>query len=204
MAHVHDHQPPPNPGPAFCYAVTLNTGYLIAEAAAGWIIGSLAMLTDAAHDLTDVAGLLIALGGRSSGQGRGHGSPHLGAWTRNDSGRPSERHRHSGRRQRCAVGGSASPVRSGRCARADYHARGTDRHRREHRLGAFVQEIRQGRPERQGRLSALAANAAVSGAVVLVAAGILLTGWDWLDRFAVIAVTTGNAPGRSGRGLPST
>ncbi len=71
MAHVHDHQPPPNPGPAFCYAVTLNTGYLIAEAAAGWIIGSLAMLTDAAHDLTDVAGLLIAWGAAVLAKGAG-------------------------------------------------------------------------------------------------------------------------------------
>lgn len=38
----------------------LNTGYVIVEAVAGFLTGSLALLADAAHNLTDVAGLLIA------------------------------------------------------------------------------------------------------------------------------------------------
>ncbi len=60
MAHDHDHRPPADLGPAFRWAVGLNTGYVVVEGAAGWITGSLALLADAAHNLTDVAGLLIA------------------------------------------------------------------------------------------------------------------------------------------------
>ena len=39
-----------------------NTTYVIVEATAGFLTGSLALLADAAHNLTDVAGLLIAWG----------------------------------------------------------------------------------------------------------------------------------------------
>ena len=60
MPHDHGHQPPADLGPAFQWAVGLNTAYVIDEGAAGWITGSLALLADAAHNLTDVAGLLIA------------------------------------------------------------------------------------------------------------------------------------------------
>jgi len=49
-------------GSAFKWAVVLNVGYLILEAAAGFASGSLALLADAAHNLTDVGGLLIAWG----------------------------------------------------------------------------------------------------------------------------------------------
>jgi cobalt-zinc-cadmium efflux system protein len=42
--------------------VGLNVGYVLVEAAAGFVTGSLALLADAAHNLTDVAGLLIAWG----------------------------------------------------------------------------------------------------------------------------------------------
>lgn len=45
---------------AFRWGVALNVGYTILEAAIGLWIGSLALLADAAHNLTDVAGLLIA------------------------------------------------------------------------------------------------------------------------------------------------
>jgi cobalt-zinc-cadmium efflux system protein len=40
----------------------LNLGYLLVEAVAGLLVGSLALLADAAHNLTDVAGLLLAWG----------------------------------------------------------------------------------------------------------------------------------------------
>ncbi|TYO91184.1 cation diffusion facilitator family transporter [Oceanicella actignis] len=46
--------------PAFRWAVGLNAAYVLIEAAAGLLIGSLALLADAAHNLTDVAGLLAA------------------------------------------------------------------------------------------------------------------------------------------------
>ena len=62
MAHDHDHSPPADLGPAFRWAVGLNAAYVLVEGSAGWITGSLALLADAAHNLTDVAGLLIAWG----------------------------------------------------------------------------------------------------------------------------------------------
>jgi cobalt-zinc-cadmium efflux system protein len=64
MTHVHTHDSPAirDLGSAFKWAVALNVGYVLIEAAAGFAIGSLALLADAAHNLIDVAGLLIAWG----------------------------------------------------------------------------------------------------------------------------------------------
>ena len=50
----------PNVGTAFLWAVVLNFAYVLVEAIFGLWAGSLALLADAAHNLTDVAGLLIA------------------------------------------------------------------------------------------------------------------------------------------------
>lgn len=50
-------------GPTFAFAVALNLLYLVLEAAAGLWIGSLALLADAGHNLSDVLGLLLAWGG---------------------------------------------------------------------------------------------------------------------------------------------
>ncbi|MBN9022291.1 MAG: cation diffusion facilitator family transporter, partial [Rhizobiales bacterium] len=67
----HNHSPGPglkvdtaprDLGSAFKWAVALNVGYAVLEAAAGFASGSLALLADAAHNLTDVGGLLIAWG----------------------------------------------------------------------------------------------------------------------------------------------
>jgi len=62
VVHDHAHTAPADLGPAFRWAVGLNTTYVVVEAAAGFLTGSLALLADAAHNLTDVAGLLIAWG----------------------------------------------------------------------------------------------------------------------------------------------
>jgi cobalt-zinc-cadmium efflux system protein len=47
---------------AFRWGVGFNLGYTLLEATAGLWFGSLALLADAAHNLTDVAGLLVAWG----------------------------------------------------------------------------------------------------------------------------------------------
>ena len=62
--HHHDHEPvrAADGGAAFRWAVLLNLGYVLVEAGAGLRVGSLALLADAAHNLTDVAGLLLAWG----------------------------------------------------------------------------------------------------------------------------------------------
>lgn len=58
----HDNGHPHDQGTAFVWAIALNTAYVFVEALFGFWIGSLALLADAAHNLTDVLGLLLAWG----------------------------------------------------------------------------------------------------------------------------------------------
>jgi cobalt-zinc-cadmium efflux system protein len=62
MASHHDDKQSLDVGPAFLWAVVLNTTYVLVEDLFGFLVGSLALLADAAHNLTDVFGLLIAWG----------------------------------------------------------------------------------------------------------------------------------------------
>lgn len=191
MAHDHtqDHRPPTDLGPAFRWAVGLNTGYVIVEGAAGWITGSLALLADAEHNLTDVDGLLIAWGAavlakravtarHTWGLGRATILAALfnaiailvgvGAVTWEAVQRLSDPVAVPGLTVMLValVGigvntGSALLFMSSR--KGDLNAK-----------GAFLH---------------MAADAAVSGAVVLAAVGIMVTGWDWLDPAVAIAVS---------------
>lgn len=191
MAHDHtqDHRPPTDLGPAFRWAVGLNTGYVIVEGAAGWITGSLALLADAAHNLTDVAGLLIAWGAavlakravtarHTWGLGRATILAALfnaiailvgvGAVTWEAVQRRSDPVAVPGFTVLLValvgigvITGSALLFMSSR--KGDLNAK-----------GAFLH---------------MAADAAVSGAVVLAAVGIMVTGWDWLDPAVAIAVS---------------
>ena len=58
MSHDHSNHAlaPRDFGPTFSLAVILNAGYVLVEAGFGFVTGSLALLADAAHNLTDVAG----------------------------------------------------------------------------------------------------------------------------------------------------
>ena len=62
MAHHHDHSHSHSNsyGRAFAIGVTLNVAYVLIEAFAGFWLGSLALLADAGHNLSDVLGLVIA------------------------------------------------------------------------------------------------------------------------------------------------
>lgn len=189
MAHNHDQRPPADLGLAFRWAVGLNTAYVIVEGAAGWVTGSLALLADAAHNLTDVAGLLIAWGAavlakravtarHTWGLGRATILAALfnaiailvgvGAVTWEAVQRLSDPVAVPGLTVMLValigIGvntGSALLFMSAR--KGDLNAK-----------GAFLH---------------MAADAAVSGAVVLAAAGIMVTGWDWLDPAVAIAVS---------------
>lgn len=59
--HGHPHTPPGN-NAAFAIGVTLNLAFVVAEAVYGVAANSLALLSDAGHNLSDVFGLLIAWG----------------------------------------------------------------------------------------------------------------------------------------------
>lgn len=62
--HGHPHATPPDRwGRAFATGIALNLAYVVAEAAAGFAWGSVALLADAGHNLSDVLGLAVAWGG---------------------------------------------------------------------------------------------------------------------------------------------
>lgn len=60
--HSHDHAPA-SFGRAFAIGISLNVGFVLIEAFYGWRAGSLALLADAAHNLSDVGGLFLAWAG---------------------------------------------------------------------------------------------------------------------------------------------
>ncbi|MBO6769318.1 MAG: cation transporter [Erythrobacter sp.] len=64
-SHSHDHghghgHAPADFGNAFLIGIVLNTGFVIVEAVYGWISGSMALIADAGHNLSDVLALLLA------------------------------------------------------------------------------------------------------------------------------------------------
>lgn len=66
-AHGHSHAPT-DFGRAFAIGVALNLAYCALEAVFGLLAGSLALLADAGHNLSDVLGLLLAWGAASLSQ----------------------------------------------------------------------------------------------------------------------------------------
>jgi cobalt-zinc-cadmium efflux system protein len=70
-SHPHDHghgHGPANHDRAFALGIVLNLGFVAVEAGVGWHIDSLALLADAGHNLSDVAGLVLAWGGALAGR----------------------------------------------------------------------------------------------------------------------------------------
>lgn len=175
--------------PAFRWAVILNVAYVVIEFVAGFLTGSLALMADAAHNLTDVGGLLIAWGAASLatrppstrftyGFGRGtilaalaNGAAVLMAvgvvlW-------------EAGWRLIHPVEVPGLTVLLVALAGIVVNA-GTALMFRQHRHGDL---------NAQGAFLHMMADAAVSLAVVAGAAGILLTGWQWLDPVVAILVS---------------
>lgn len=67
--HHHDHtHAPDNFNRAFAIGIALNLAFVGVEAFYGWQINSLALLADAGHNLSDVAGLVLAWGGALAGR----------------------------------------------------------------------------------------------------------------------------------------
>lgn len=60
--HSHAHAPA-DFGRAFAFGIALNIVFVAVEAGAGLITGSMALVADAGHNLSDVLGLVIAWGG---------------------------------------------------------------------------------------------------------------------------------------------
>lgn len=65
--HGHSHAPA-SFNRAFAIGIALNLGFVVIEAFYGWRTDSLALLADAGHNLSDVAGLVLAWGGALAGK----------------------------------------------------------------------------------------------------------------------------------------
>ncbi|MBK9686107.1 MAG: cation transporter [Betaproteobacteria bacterium] len=65
--HTHRHAPA-NVNAAFGIGIALNLAFVAVEAFFGWKVGSLALLADAGHNLSDVIGLVLAWGGALAGR----------------------------------------------------------------------------------------------------------------------------------------
>lgn len=62
LAHSHGHDLGAVSRRAFVIGIVLNSAFVLIEATAGLMTGSLALLADAGHNLSDVLGLLLAWG----------------------------------------------------------------------------------------------------------------------------------------------
>jgi len=76
--HDHAHHHPAPSDKRYTIAIALNLGFVLIEAAAGFFANSTALLSDAAHNLSDVLGLALAGGAawlatRQSGEQRTYG-----------------------------------------------------------------------------------------------------------------------------------
>lgn len=56
----HHHHAPTGFGRAFAIGIALNTGFVMVEAVAGFLSGSMALVADAGHNLSDVLALALA------------------------------------------------------------------------------------------------------------------------------------------------
>jgi cobalt-zinc-cadmium efflux system protein len=65
---AHHDQTPGDFDLAFTVGIALNAVFVVVEAFYGWKVGSLALLADAGHNLSDVAGLVLAWGGALAGR----------------------------------------------------------------------------------------------------------------------------------------
>jgi len=57
--HSHSHGPSKH-GRAFAIAIALNVALVVAQVIAGWLANSMSLVADAAHNLSDVLGLVLA------------------------------------------------------------------------------------------------------------------------------------------------
>lgn len=189
MAFDHSHAAPKNLTPAFQWAVGLNTVYVLLEAVAGFMTGSLALIADAAHNLTDVAGLLIAWAAMALAKHN-----------------PSDQFTYGlGRSTELAALANAIAILIGVGA-VVWEAMGRFQTAVEVPGGTIMVVALVGiginfgtamlfRSSQHGDLNAkgaylhMMADGAVSVAVVLAAGGILLTGWTWLDPAVAILVS---------------
>ncbi len=70
--HGHHHHAPASFGRALAIGISLNLAFVLVEAFFGWRAGSLALLADAGHNLSDVGGLVLAWAGLAAARLQGN------------------------------------------------------------------------------------------------------------------------------------
>jgi cobalt-zinc-cadmium efflux system protein len=178
--HGHSHAPPGS-NSAFAVGVALNLGFVAIEVVYGLAANSLALLSDAAHNLSDVFGLLIAWG-----------AIHLGRSL------PTKRRTYGLRRSSILAALVNAIVLLVVVGGIVWEAVGRITHPEAVQgstvtwvaaAGVVINTIsallfvagREKDLNINGAFLHMASDAAVSLAVVLVGLGIYATGWNWLD-----------------------
>ncbi|MBL6458263.1 cation transporter [Belnapia sp. T6] len=187
--HGHGHSHGPAPGErGFALGISLNLGFVLLETVAGLIAGSMALLADAGHNLSDVLGLVLAWvavrlarrlpgGRRTYGWHRGTILAALG----------------NAMLLLVAVGAIAlesvqrllepAPVATGfmmAVAAAGILVNGA--------TALLFARGRESDINRRGAYLHMVADAAVSAGVVVGGLLIRLTGWDWIDPVAGLVI----------------
>jgi cobalt-zinc-cadmium efflux system protein len=192
MAHDHDHSghshEPPNSNAAFAIGVVLNLAFVAAEVFYGLAAHSLALISDAGHNLSDVFCLLLAWGAMQLTKAA-----------------PTRRRTYGWRRSSIlaalinavillvVVGGiTVEAVR--RFAQPEPVAGGTVM--AVAAIGIVINTIsallflsgRKRDLNLKGAFLHMAGDAVVSAGVVVAAFAIRMTGWDWLDPAVSLAI----------------
>lgn len=187
--HAHHHEPS-NYNRAFAIGLALNSGFVIIEAVYGFLTHSLALLADAGHNFSDVLGLVLAWGASLLAQ-----RP------------PTQRYTYGLRRSSIlaallnsilillAMGGVAwEAIRSF----SNPHAVPGVTIIGVAIVGVIINTITalmflSGRKQDlniRGAFLHMAADAMVSGGVVLAGIAILITGWQWFDPVVSLIIVT--------------
>lgn len=192
--HSHSHAPSDIHGPAsfnraFAIGITLNIAFVAIEAFYGWRVDSLALLADAGHNLSDVAGLALAWAGALAGRLA-----------------PDHRHTYGWRRASILAAFANAIVLLVAMGSLTWEAVGRLQVPASTEgttiiavaaVGVLVNGITaalfmSGRADDlniRGAFLHMAADALVSLGVVLAGALYLWTGWTWLDPVASLAIT---------------
>jgi cobalt-zinc-cadmium efflux system protein len=188
-AHSHAHGPAAQDfSRAFAIGVALNIGFVVVEAAYGFLANSLALLADAGHNLSDVLGLLLAWGAAALVKRR-----------------PTARHTY-GLKRSSILASLANAilllVAVGMIVWEAVHRLGQPQPVAETTVlwvaavGIVINTVtalmfvRGGKSDIniRGAFLHMAADAAVSLGVVIAALAVMATGWLWLDPAVSIAI----------------
>jgi len=193
-SHRHPHNHGHNGAPAdynraFAIGVALNVTYIIVEATYGFLAGSLALLADAGHNLSDVLGLLLAWGANYLVQRR-----------------PTERHTYGWRKSTILAALTNAVILLVAMGAISWEAvrRLSDQSPVAGKTIMIVAAIGvvintatallflSGRKQDlniRGAFLHMAADAGVSAGVVLAGVVIVATGWLWIDPVVSLTIT---------------